>query len=391
VLGIMSGTSIDSVDLALCDCLPDQIRLQRHWQTAFPRPLQRRLHAAARNEVTTWELGQLHHDLGRFYAHAAVRSLGSTRPDAVGLHGQTVFHQPRPPASATLQIGEPAWLADALQVPVVSNFRAADLAAGGQGAPLATLFHQVAFARRGEFVCVNNLGGISNVTALDWRRGLTPRVLAFDTGPANVLLDLAARHFSGGHRSCDRHGAWARGGTPHETLLARWLRHPYFRRPPPKSTGREMFGEPFWQDALPTLDAAGLSRDDALATLTEFTARSLALNYRLHLGGTPGRVVLAGGGAANPELVRCITAALRDKQPAVEVISSESLGWPSETLEAAAFALLAAYRLWELPANLPGTTGARRQVLLGQLTRHQPGSARARCKRRSKSAAGVVG
>jgi anhydro-N-acetylmuramic acid kinase len=366
----MSGTSIDSVDFAVCDCAPDRVHLVRHWQVPLPRALQRRLHAAARNEATTWELGQLHHDLGRFYTVAARSGLSRTRLDAVGQHGQTVFHQPRPPASATWQIGEPAWLAEALQVPVVSNFRAADLAAGGQGAPLATLFHQVAFARRGEFVCVNNLGGISNVTALDWRHGLKPRVLAFDTGPANVLLDLAARHFSDGRRSCDRNGAWARRGTVHEPSVVRWLRHPYFRRRPPKSTGRERFGEPFWREVLVEADVAERARDDVLATLTEFTARSLALNYRLHLGGTPDRVILAGGGASNPELARRIEQSLRAWHPGILVQNAEELGWPSAAIEAAAFALLAAYRIWGLPANLPATTGARRALLLGQITTH---------------------
>lgn len=369
VLGLMSGTSLDGVDCAVCDCTPRSVRLARHWRVNFPPRLRARLEAAARDAARTWELGQLHHDLGRFYARAALAGPGRLRVAAVGLHGQTVFHQPRPPA-ATWQIGEPAWLAEALRVPVVSNFRAADLAAGGQGAPLATLFHQVAFGRPGEWVCVNNLGGISNVTSLDWRRrDRAPRVRAFDTGPANVLLDLAARHFSGGRRACDRDGRLAARGRVCEPLLARWLAHPFFHRPPPKSTGREEFGEPFWREVLAAARRRRLTPEDVLATLTEFTARSLVLNYRLHLGGRPDRVVLTGGGAANPELVRRITAGLRAWHPAIAVTDSAALGWPWAAVEAAAFALLAAYRLWDLPANLPATTGARRAVRLGQVTR----------------------
>lgn len=361
----MSGTSLDGVDCAVCACTPARVELLRHWHVPYPRRLRARLDAAARNEATAWELGQLHHDLGRFYAEAARAGLGRLRPDAVGLHGQTVFHQPRPPA-ATLQIGEPAWLAEALRVPVVGNFRAADLAAGGQGAPLATLFHQIAFGRPGAFVCVNNLGGISNVTALDWRRrGRTPRVLAFDTGPANVLLDLAARHFSRGRLACDRDGALAAQGRVCEPLLRRWLAHPYFRRPPPKSTGRETFGERFWRRALAASGTYRLSAADVLATLAELTARALALNYRRHLGGRPDRVVLTGGGAANPVLVRRITAALREWHPGVEVTDSAALGWPLAAVEAAAFALLAAFRLWGQPGTLPATTGARRAVRTG--------------------------
>lgn len=363
----MSGTSLDGVDCAVCDCLPTRVELVRHWQVPFPPRLQARLRAAAGNEATAWELGQLHHDLGRFYLQAAQAGLGRLRPAAAGVHGQTVFHQPHPPA-ATWQIGEPAWLAEGLRVPVVGNFRAADLAAGGQGAPLATLFHQVAFGQPGAFVCVNNLGGISNVTALDWRRrGRAPRVLAFDTGPANVLLDLAARHFSGGRLAWDREGGLAARGRVWDAGLNRWLGHPFFRRPPPKSTGREQFGDPFWRPVLRACQRRRLGAADVLATLTELTARSLALNYQRHLGGRPDRVVLTGGGAANPELVRRITAALREWHPGVEVTDSAALGWPWAAVEAAAFALLAAHRLWGLPGNLPATTGARRPVRLGSV------------------------
>jgi anhydro-N-acetylmuramic acid kinase len=365
----MSGTSVGSVDYALCACRPDAIRLIRHWQVPFPATLETRVHAAARNEASTYELGQLHHDLGRFYARGAVRGLHGDQVDAVGLHGQTVFHHPDRARPATFQLGEPAWLTATLRVPVVSNFRAADLAAGGQGAPLATRFHQVAFARRGAFVCVNNLGGISNVTALDYREPAAPRVLAFDTGPANVLLDLAARHFSQGRRGFDRGGAWAARGSADETLLRAWLRHPYFRRRPPKSTGRELFGEPFWRLALAACTKSGLKREDALATLAEFTARSLVLNYRWHLRQPPDQVILAGGGAANPDLQRRITNRLRAWHAGIQVTDTRAFGWPLPTIEAAAFALLAAERLWRQPGNLPETTGARRAALLGQVSR----------------------
>src|SRR5204863_4387225 len=136
---------------------------------------------------------QLHHDLGRFYAqHAAC----GKRPDYLGLHGQTVFHNPDKKTPATLQLGEPSYLVERLGVPAVSNFRSADIAAGGQGAPLATIFHKFVFAKKGQHICVNNLGGISNVTSIDWRKGTEPRMVAFDTGPANVLIDLAMREFT---------------------------------------------------------------------------------------------------------------------------------------------------------------------------------------------------
>ncbi|MBM3880434.1 MAG: anhydro-N-acetylmuramic acid kinase [Verrucomicrobia bacterium] len=369
VLGIMSGTSIDSVDYALCAVTETSVMLWRHWQVGFPAALRRRLHGAARGAASAWELGQLHHDLGRFYATGAKEGPRQPRPALVGLHGQTVFHHPDPRSPATLQIGEPAWLVEALRVPVVANFRSADLAAGGQGAPLATQFHRVAFACPGEFVCVNNLGGISNVTALDWRRGREPRVQAFDTGPANVLLDLALRHFTRGRWHFDRGGAWAARGRVAEGLVERWLAHPFFRMRPPKSTGRELFGEPFWRDALAASVRAKLTRYDLVATLTEFTARSVALNYRLHLGGMPTRVILTGGGAANPQLLNRIAHQLRAWNGRIRVLSSDEVGWPLQAIEAAAFALLAFYRWRGLPGNIPSTTGARRAAMLGQLCR----------------------
>ncbi len=355
VLGIMSGTSIDSVDYALCEIAGGGIRLRALWSVLFPKPLQAALHSAARGDLTSYRLAQLHHDLGRFYARHA-----KGRPDFAGLHGQTIFHNPSPSGPATMQLGEPAYLVEALRAPVVSNFRAADMAAGGQGAPLATLFHQRVFARRGRHICVNNIGGISNVTSLDGRGG----VLAFDTGPGNVLIDMAMRHLTRGKSAMDKNGRRAGRGRADEKLMARWLRHGYFARTPPKSTGRELFGEPFFSRALGQM--RHLSADDKIATLTELTARSLALNYRLHLPSPPDKIILTGGGASNPTLVRAISRQL----PGVEVVTSESLGWPVQAIEPAAFALLAWLRMAGKPGNLPRTTGARRAALLGQVSEY---------------------
>ncbi len=368
VLGIMSGTSIDGVDYALCEVGTVQVRLRRIWSAKFPRALQLRLHDAARGNATSWELAQLHHDLGRFYAaHAHCEKLRA-KPALVGLHGQTIFHNPDWKTPATFQIGEPAYLAETLRVPVVSNFRAADLAAGGQGAPLATAFHQLVFARRGQHVCVNNLGGISNVTSLDWRRGARPKIRSFDTGPANVHIDLAMREFSGGKIPFDRNGKRAARGRVHEPLLNEWLRHPFFQQPPPKSTGRELFGESFFNSALRQTRRAKLTQSDVLATFTAFTARSLALNYELHLDTSPDTVVLAGGGAANHTLRSMIACELKKLNSRVTVETSEQLGWPVQSIEPAAFALLAWLRINRKPGNLPATTGANRALLLGQVT-----------------------
>jgi len=367
VLGIMSGTSIDGVDYALCKMDGRGIVLRALWSVRFPTALRAALHAAARGDLRSHSLAQAHHDLGRFYARHALppKNVPAPAPELVGLHGQTVFHNPSRRQPATLQLGEPAYLVERLRVPVISNFRAADMAAGGQGAPLASVFHQCVFARRGQHVCVNNLGGISNVTSLDWRTGPRPAVLAFDTGPANVLIDLAMRALTRGKQAMDRNGSWAARGAPCEPIIRRWLKHKYFAQKPPKSTGRELFGEPFFEAAM--RDMRRLPARDQVATLTEFTARSLALNYQLHLPSMPSQLILTGGGAANPILVGSIGRQFDGGD--VEVLSSESVGWPVQAIEPAAFALLAHLRAKGRPGNLPQTTGASRSVLLGQESR----------------------
>ncbi len=397
----MSGTSLDGVDYALCEigsasrgtppehlaigksnrsernkdslrrpgCLSTRsitVQVIQHVHRAFPAKLRQRLHAAAESRASSHETAQLHHDLGRFYATQAARVAEFRRAELIGLHGQTIFHHPAGNNPATLQLGEPSYLAEAFRVPVISNFRAADLAAGGEGAPLATVFHRDVFAEPGLHVCVHNLGGISNVTSIDWRNGKKPGLLAFDTGPANLLLDRAAVAFSRGRVLFDAGGRLAARGHPSERLLATWLKHPFFRKRPPKSTGREMFGEVYWKKIRRPLLA--LPPADALATLTEFTARSIAINYRLHLPAPPQRVILCGGGVNNSALVCSINKAITNWSPTTQVASCESLGWPAQSIEPAAFALLAFYRICGWPGNFPETTGAHRAVLLGTVT-----------------------
>ena len=373
VLGIMSGTSLGSIDYALCEIKNGSVTLQELWSVDYPQALQERLHAAARGDLKSWEFCQLHHDLGRFYAEHAPR--GNRNPELVGLHGQTVFHNPDKTAPATFQLGEAAYLVEKLNAPVVNNFRSADIAAGGQGAPLATIFHEMVFAQRGKHVCVNNLGGISNVTSIDAavrranavRVSSGPGIVAFDTGPANMLIDFAMVHFTDGKKTYDENGEWAGKGKVAEKLLERWLQDPYFSQKPPKSTGRELFGEPFFKKAIAELRT--FSKFDVVATFTEFTARSLALNYKLHLNSAPNTVILTGGGASNPVLVEGIKRALHSSiDEKIKVITSDELGWPVQAIEPAAFALLAWLRYVRRPGNIPQTTGAARAVCCGQVS-----------------------
>lgn len=367
VLGIMSGTSLDGVDFVLTDFRGRRPSLIRMWHRRFPADLQRRLFECAADGGTSWALARVHHDLGRFFARSAWSGCALDEVEAVGLHGQTVFHDPEGRSPATLQLGEPAYLAEMFRVPVVANFRVADLAAGGQGAPMATLFHWRVFGRPHQHVAVQNLGGIGNVTSIDATGGSGPRLMAFDTGPGNLLLDGAVRRLSSGRKGFDRDGRWAARGVPSATLLRGWLKDDFFSRQPPKSTGRERYGAPCLERFWGEMDALGLGPADRLATLTELTAASVAMNYRLHLSSAPRRVVLCGGGANNTHLRRRLSARLQEWSPGLEVVSSAQLGWEPSAIEGAAFALLARERLLNRPGNLPATTGARRAVLCGAI------------------------
>lgn len=360
----MSGTSLDGVDYALCDIgQAGKISLAKTWSARFPRTLLERLRAAAGDEASVWELAQLHHDLGRFYARHASKG---GRVELVGLHGQTVFHNPCQPSPASLQIGEPAFLSEALRAPVVSNFRAADLAAGGEGAPLAPIFHAHLFAQRGKAVAVQNLGGIANVTWIDWvdRSGAAPRIFAFDTGSGNILIDLAMKHVSKGKLRFDKNGTFARKGQVKQSVLRDWLEHPFFLKKPPKSTGRELFGEAFLERAL----RSKMKAEDLIATVTELTARSIALAYQRHLPRLPVEVVLCGGGVKNSYLSDRIADALQRVSRKIVVRTTAEYGWDAQFIEAAAFALLAWLTIKRRPGNVPSATGARGPRVLGQVT-----------------------
>lgn len=368
VLGIMSGTSLDGVDFVLCriQCTPLKLTYISEFHSKFPRSLRARLLRAAQHKSTVDELAILHHDLGRFYAREVKRHPGLKRRriDLAGLHGQTVFHQP---PAATLQIGEPSYLAAALGAPVVADFRVADLALHGQGAPLATILHAALFQKliAKESVAVHNLGGISNVSYFqrgsikDLKHSGSRKVLSFDTGPANMLIDLTAQRLL--KKSHDHNGRVAAAGTPNGYALAKWMKHPYFKKQPPKSCGREEFGEIFYHKALN--DLRGSSPQDKLATFTEFTALSIAYTYKRFLPELPAKVYLCGGGAKNPFLISRIQHHLAES----EILTTEDASWPVSSIEGAAFALMAALRFWGIPPHLPVTTGADRPALLGKI------------------------
>ncbi len=345
-VGLMSGTSADGVSAAVVDIGPRRrLRLLEHLTLPYPRALRERVLAA--RDARTPELSALNADLGRFFARAAVKAIGRRRAAVVGSHGQTVWHAP---GRHTLQIGEAAHIREATGTTTVCDFRPADLAAGGQGAPLVPYLDWVLFG--GTRRVALNVGGIANVTIPGRRLEDTT---GFDTGPGNCLIDEAMRFAFG--KPFDRDGRVAATGRIDEVLL-RKLRHPWLRRSPPKSTGRELWSRDF---LLARAGRALKARPaDVVATLTAFTAQTVADALR---GRRMQELVVSGGGALN----RTLMAALEARIWPVAVRPSTVYGIPPLAKEPIAFALLAAEALAGRPAGIPSVTGARRAAVLGKI------------------------
>jgi anhydro-N-acetylmuramic acid kinase len=353
-VGLMSGTSLDGVDAVLADFAGAKPRLMADAYVPFDSPLQRELlalNSPGANEIERAALAG--NELAKHYASAVAAVLaGSKTPAAdtraIGCHGQTVRH--RPERGYTTQIGNAALLAELTGIRVVADFRSRDVAAGGQGAPLAPAFHAAVFADAAEDRAVINLGGIANLTWLP-RGGQT---IGFDSGPGNCLLDLwIAQHLG---RKFDADGSWASGGRIIPELLERMLREPYFASPPPKSTGRDLFDATWIRSML----KGGEEPQAVQATLLELTARSLAGAIAGHCPGAR-RLIVCGGGTKNGALLR----RLAELSAPAALETSERHGIDPQLIEAAAFAWLAKQALDERPGNLPSVTGARGPRALG--------------------------
>jgi len=359
-LGLMSGTSCDGASAALVDFRGRRFRLRAFRTAPYPAPVTALLHRAC--ELTTAAASQLNVLLGELFASAAVvllrRARVSCRDVAViGSHGHTVHHGPDEPIPSTLQLGEPAVIAERTGIPVVADFRMRDLAAGGQAAPLVPFFDDHFFGG-GRPRALQNLGGIGNVTLVG--RGLTP--LAFDTGPGNCLLDAVVRRFSRVRQAYDAGGRMAARGRVDLAAVRRMWGHPYFRRPPPKSTGRELFNEAWLAETFGR--RWGTHGLDVLATVTYFTAYSIAESYRRFLPVQPREVMVSGGGVRNQTLMRYLAELLRP----IPVRSIERYGLPAQAKEPAAFAFLALRTVRGRINHLPSTTGASGPRILGALT-----------------------
>lgn len=363
VVGLSSGTSVDGIDVAAADLgfEGDGIVLTPfgHREVAYSHDLRARLLAALPPATTTAAaVCALDTGVGQEFAAAARAAIDEVCDGAADLivsHGQTVFHWVEDGAvRGTLQIGQPAWIAEATGVPVVSDLRARDITAGGQGAPLASTLDVLLLARRGHRCAALNLGGIANVTIV--APGEPP--VAFDTGPGNVLIDAAARLVSGGRAQRDDGGGRAARGTVDERLLAALAADPYYRLDPPKSTGRERFHGAYLQEAVRRAPVGG---DDLLATVTALTARTVADACRRH---GVAEVLASGGGTRNRTLMDLLAAELA---PA-ELGTSDGAGLPVDAKEAYLFALLGFLTWHGVAATVPSCTGARTATLAGRIT-----------------------
>jgi anhydro-N-acetylmuramic acid kinase len=367
-LGLISGTSADGIDAALVRFSEGKPHLQAAHNLPWPADLRAQILALAQNDepLDLDAFGRLDVRIGHCFADAAQALLqrsGTAAGDvrAIGSHGQTLRHRPAGAYPFTLQLGDPTVIAERCGIDVVADFRRADIAAGGQGAPLLPAVHAMLLGRPGHARVVLNLGGIANITVL----GADGSVFGFDTGPANGLLDAWCQRHHG--EAYDRDGTFAASGRVDPTLLRALLDDPYFALPPPKSTGREYF-HLAWLAAHPEL--ATLDPADVQATLLELSARSVAEAIDRHAAAA-GEVLVCGGGVHNGALMRRLGELLAPRS----LVSTARDGIDPDYLEATAFAWLARQRLLGLPGNLPAVTGARGLRVLGALHAAPAGNA----------------
>ncbi len=372
VAGIMSGTSLDGIDVAIVDIAGRGIQPVAFRAAPYPEKVRNAILGVSNTTTTTGEIARLHVLLGELYAAAVqetcklrrvpLRSIG-----LVGCHGQTIYHQGEPvpflghPVAATLQIGEAAVIAERLGVPVVSDFRPRDMAAGGKGAPLVPFVDYLLFRHPKRGRVALNIGGIANLTAIP-PNARSNQVIAFDTGPGNMVMDALAAEFTGGRRRFDRDGRIAAIGCVDRVLLDRLLARSYYRQRPPKSAGREQYGAEF----IAELKKSGLPLRDLIATSTALTAAAIAIGIERFVKPLMSidDLIAAGGGVWNRTLMAYLQAFL----PGIRISRTDDYGIDPDGKEAVAFALLAYQTYRHRPSNLPSATGARHPVVLGKIT-----------------------
>lgn len=382
VAGVMSGTSADGIDIALVRIqgrgFRSRLKLLARSHTAYSQQVRRAVLAAMNaGAASVADLSRLNFLLGELYADAVLKAQRDAhlQCELIGCHGQTLYHQGSAElflgrrVACTWQTGEAAIIAAKVGVPVVSDFRPADMAVGGKGAPLVPFLDYILYRHTRFGRIVQNLGGIANLTAIP--AGAPPeQVIAFDTGPGNMVIDAVTEQLF--NEPFDRNGRLAAGGKPIENVLQQLLQHPFFRRKPPKTAGREQFGREFVRDFLRLCGRA--AKHDIVATATTLTAKSIAAGVRRFVIPLPSsdanarfrEFVVSGGGTKNATLMRMIGEVLAPLK--LRMRTSDEFGLPSAAKEAAAFALLA-YETWHRrPSNVPSATGASRSAILGKIS-----------------------
>lgn len=383
VVGMMSGTSVDGVDAAVVeiggsDGAPE-VRLLAFENKPYPPQVREEIFTLFRLETATVDqVGYMNFLLGELYAQAALSVIAQAglKPeevDLIGSHGQTIWHQPEPdgkdgwPVRYTVQIGEGSVIAERTGIVTVSDFRVADMAAGGQGAPLVPFSEYLLYRREKETILLQNIGGIGNMTVMP-AAAKPEEVYAFDTGPGNMIIDAVVSALTGGRQTYDAGGAMGARGRVDRELLVLLQREPYYTQPLPKTTGRERFGTQYTAHILEWQREHGLGDDDLVATVTDLTAWSIVDAYERYVRDKyrASEIIVGGGGSYNQTLMADL--ARRFAPHGVKVRTQEELGWSSDAKEAVAFALLADCCARERVNTLPSVTGARRGAVMGKLS-----------------------
>ncbi len=357
VAGVMSGTSLDGVDVAVVDIEGRRVRTLAFRSTPFPNSLRRAILDVSDAVTTTAAISRMNFRLGEVYARAiietcAMRGVPLKSVHLIGCHGQTIYHES---GRNTLQIGEAAVIAERTGIPVVSDFRTRDIAAGGKGAPLVPFADYLLFRHRTRHRVMLNIGGIANITSIP----PDGAVVAFDTGPGNMVIDALTAAHTGGKQKFDRGGRIAAQGDVNRNLLDGLLKDSYYLAKPPKSAGREQYGEEF----VRRMQQSGATLPDLIATATVFTAATIALGVREFAPGC-AELIAAGGGVHNRQIMAHLAALLPD----IAIGTTADYGIDVDAKEAVAFAILAHETWRKRPSNLPSATGARRAVVLGKIS-----------------------
>lgn len=369
-IGLMSGTSLDGVDAALVEITgvneETKVKLIHFTTVSIPEKIMNKIRASFSLETSNSAMiSSLNVELGYLFANAAKTvclqaEIPLEKIEFIASHGQTIYHIPKvinDYTASTLQIGEPAIIVEETGCTVVSNFRPRDMAVGGQGAPIVPYSEYILYRHPERTRLLQNIGGIGNVTVIP-PNGEMEDIIAFDTGPGNMIMNELTQHFYG--KEYDPDGQYAASGAVNEKLLQEWMMHPFIAKKAPKTTGREDFGLQFVKKYM---EIYKLEPDDWIATATKFTAQSIAENVKSYFTSETD-LIIGGGGSYNPTLVQMIS----DSLPDINVIQQEDLGYSSDAKEAIAMVILGNQTLHRQPGNIPSATGAKRAVILGNIT-----------------------